>query len=228
MVRKKKTRMEVVNAYGVIYPLTCVLAKGGHAIIYRTVNPQVVAKVEIQKGPGQLALLRKEQEFMRNFKGVTGLAHSLDVYWNIKYYKSEVLNVMYMPYYPFALEELQCSLIDIARQLKNALLELHNRGLVHRDVNPGNIRGKTANELVLIDFGLCAVESRLPNKTKVATGTMPFISESVVEGNRYRFKDDMVSACKVIHYLSNRDHWLTTPCPNDIQVFFLGDPMMTT
>jgi hypothetical protein len=219
--------MEVINRYGVEPKLTSLYAKGGHAMICLCEDPAWVAKVEIQQGPGKLALLRKEQEFMRDFKGVPGLAYSGDVYWNIPhpYLKDHVYNVMYTPFYPFALEEMKCSLLDIAVQLKAALNALHARGLVHRDVNPGNIRGITATRLVLIDFGLCAIESRLvqPKGKYVATGTPPFISESVMQGNVYTKRDDMVSACKVIHYLYDRENWLTQECPKDIVNLFFGD-----
>ena len=223
--------MEVINKYGVMPKLSHRLAEGGHAIIYYTSDSSVVAKVELQKGPGQLALLRKEQEFMRNFKGVPGLAYSMDVYWNIPAEQIKhmdwVYNVMYMPYYPLALEEMTCPLISIALQLKNALQELHKRGLVHRDVNPGNIRGVNASQLVLIDFGLCAIEARLPKvKSKIPVGTLPFISESVLEGNKYTYRDDMVSAAKVIHYLSDKFSWQSKECPQDICNLFLGDFMV--
>lgn len=222
--------MKVVNEYGVMPQLTTLYAKGGHASIYCTLNPSLVAKVELQKGPGQLALLRKEQEFMRDFKNVNGLAYSCDVYWNIPhpYLKDHVYNVMYMPFYPYRLEEMKCSLVEVAMQLKEALQRLHDKGLVHRDVNPGNIRGMNLGRLVLIDFGLCVVQGRLvapkPNsKSYVAVGTPPFISESVLHGNVYTKRDDMVSACKVIHYLYDPVHWATKECPKDIMSLFLGD-----
>lgn len=230
--RQKEKEMEIINRYGVAPPLTYQVAQGGHAMIYATSDPCIVAKVELQKGPGQLALLRKEQEFMRNFKGVPGLAYSMDVYWNIPAQDVKqmnyVYNVMYMPFYPLAVEDMTCPLISIALQLKSALQELHKRGLVHRDVNPGNIRGETSSKLVLIDFGLCAVESRLPKtKTKIPVGTPPFISESVIEGNKYTYRDDMVSATKVIHYLADKFSWQTKECPKDIYNLFLGDFMVT-
>ncbi len=213
--------VEVINKYVEEHPLTVLYAQGGHARIYCTSNPNLVAKVELQKGPGQLALLRKEQEFMRDFKNIPGLAHSNDVYWNIAhpYLKDHVFNVMYMPFYPFTIEELTCSLWDVAKQLKASLDRLHERGLVHRDVNPGNIRGLTPTQLVLIDFGLCAIQARL-KASKVAVGTPPFISESVLHGNVYTKRDDMVSACKVMQYMYEREK---QECPREVLCLFLGE-----
>ena len=225
--------IEIINQYGVEPKLVSLYAKGGHAMICTCEDPSLVAKVELQQGPGKLALLRKEQEFMRDFKGVPGLAHSCDVYWNIPhpYLKDHVFNVMYTPFYPYRLEELKLTPYEVAVQLKAALDRLHDRGLVPRDINPGNIRGSSLKELVLIDFGLCAVTSRLyysrPSKGAhfVATGTPPFISDSVQRGNMYTKNDDVESACKVICYLIDPDHWMTRPCPKEVEELFFGHRM---
>ena len=44
--------------------------------------------------------------------------------------------------------------IEYARQIASALDQLHSRGILHRDLKPGNIMVRSDNSLALIDFGL--------------------------------------------------------------------------
>jgi serine/threonine protein kinase len=44
--------------------------------------------------------------------------------------------------------------VEYTRQIAGALGELHNRGILHRDLKPGNIMVRENGSLALIDFGL--------------------------------------------------------------------------
>jgi hypothetical protein len=206
-------------------PLIGVVGKGSHSIIFKTANPEIVAKVEYQEGPGKLALLAREQGWMRQFLYDNHLAHSLDVLWNVSI-KDEpgcVYNVVYMPYYPLSIHDLVrfSSPVMVATQLKEAIAQLHKHDLVHRDIHPNNIRGMANGCLVLIDFGLTMkVDNKPVSKKKLPpVGTDGFISESVLAGNPYTFRDDYVSASKVIHSLIKPQTFMDEPCPMDIQQF---------
>ena len=221
--------------YTIANPLIGVVGKGSHSIIFRTANPEIVAKVEYQEGPGKLALLAREQGWMRQFLYDNHLAHSLDVLWNVPiqddlerpphivYEPGCVYNVVYMPYYPLSIHDLVrlSSPVIVATQLREAISQLHKHGLVHRDIHPENIRGMANGCLVLIDFGLTMkVDNKPASKKKLPpVGTDGFISESVLAGNPYTFRDDYVSASKVIHSLIKPQTFMDEPCPMDIQQF---------
>ncbi len=44
--------------------------------------------------------------------------------------------------------------VECIRQIGEALVEVHNEGVVHRDVNPKNIIRRRNGRAVLIDFGI--------------------------------------------------------------------------
>lgn len=70
--------------------------------------------------------------------------------------------------------------VDVALAVSNALAAVHERGMVHRDVNPSNIvRNADTGEVRLIDFGLATTLSRqAATATAVGqlTGTLRYLA----------------------------------------------------
>jgi serine/threonine protein kinase len=78
---------------------------------------------------------------------------------------------------------------EIVRQLALALAHFHDRGLLHRDLKPGNVRVTKAPERrpVLIDFGLAlrlnSRASRLPRANEI-TGTLWYMPPEQINPGR--------------------------------------------
>jgi PAS domain S-box-containing protein len=70
--------------------------------------------------------------------------------------------------------------LAIAIQLCQALESVHDEGVIHRDVNPGNVVCNVDADLVrIIDFGLATLAPReFPDSTAITrlTGTLPYVS----------------------------------------------------
>src|SRR5262249_54454033 len=70
--------------------------------------------------------------------------------------------------------------LAIAIQLCQALQSIHDEGVIHRDINPGNVVVNLDAELVrIIDFGLATMSPReYPDATVIThlTGTLPYVS----------------------------------------------------
>ena len=70
--------------------------------------------------------------------------------------------------------------LDIAIQASAALGHIHQRGIIHKDINPSNIVWSSrSNQLKIIDFGVAtrlSTESPALTNPKVIEGTLPYIS----------------------------------------------------
>jgi serine/threonine protein kinase len=69
----------------------------------------------------------------------------------------------------------------IILQTARALTHLHERGIVHRDVKPGNILIDAENTVKLCDLGL-AVKSGADGDAEVTAGTIDYIAPEQAEG----------------------------------------------
>lgn len=79
---------------------------------------------------------------------------------------------------PYTLEEIQ----PLAQGIATALQDVHNAGVVHRDLKPGNVM-LTESGPMIIDFGIAQVldDARL-TRTGMVTGTPGFLDPDVVIG----------------------------------------------
>jgi hypothetical protein len=82
----------------------------------------------------------------------------------------------------------------IARELASALAHAHARGLVHRDVKPGNVLFDLEGSAKISDFGIAQVEGA-PTLTEAGTllGTAAYISPEQAIGERVTPASDVYS-----------------------------------
>lgn len=73
--------------------------------------------------------------------------------------------------------------LDIAIQIATGLAQAHEKGIVHRDINPSNIIVQENGTVKIIDFGLTKLLSgeRL-TQTGTAKGTVPYMSPEQAKG----------------------------------------------
>lgn len=105
---------------------------------------------------------------------------------------------------------------DIAAQIAAALDAAHARGLVHRDVKPGNILVAAGDHIYLTDFGLTKriAETRGMTKTGMFVGTLDYIAPEQVEGRRVDARTDVYAlGCVLYEMLSG-----TVPFPRDSDI----------
>lgn len=106
----------------------------------------------------------------------------------------------------------QKNLRDVAAMLARiaqALAALHNAGVVHRDLKPGNVIVKNGWQPVLVDFGI----SYVPGKTQASKenlGTLEYVAPEQAEGESADAKADLY-ALGVMAY-----EWLTGKRPLEI------------
>ncbi|MBT8085882.1 MAG: protein kinase [Woeseia sp.] len=90
--------------------------------------------------------------------------------------------------------------LDIVRQIADALDHAHNRGVIHADIKPGNVMLLPDNTAKLIDFGIARVRqlgsSRIEPTATVKAATPQYSSMQVLTGEEPVASDDVFSlAC---------------------------------
>ena len=88
--------------------------------------------------------------------------------------------------------------VDIAVQVARGLGAAHARGVVHRDVKPGNIMLTTGGAVKLLDFGLATgPNAQLADGT--APGTIPYMSPEQTRGDALGPQSDLWSLGVVLY-----------------------------
>jgi serine/threonine protein kinase len=111
--------------------------------------------------------------------------------------------------------------IDLAGQVAAALDAAHVRGLIHRDVKPGNVlverHGGSSEHAYLTDFGLA--KAAVGGDTGLTmsgafVGTVDYVAPEQLRGERVDARTDVYSlGCMLFHMLAGR-----VPFPRDNQV----------
>ncbi|MBI5960740.1 MAG: protein kinase [Chloroflexi bacterium] len=151
------------------------VGRGGMATVYKAYDPatdrHVAIKVlpeEFAQDSGFLARFEREARVVASLQHV----HVLPVF---EYGQKEGVTYLVMPYISSGTlkEHLEKHKLDLAEavrifgQLGDAVDYAHRRGVVHRDLKPGNVLMDTSGNALLTDFGL----TRMAESASTLTGT---------------------------------------------------------
>jgi serine/threonine protein kinase len=95
--------------------------------------------------------------------------------------------------------------IDIAEQVADGLAFAHERGVVHRDIKPGNIMLMPRGRVKIMDFGIARVRiSDLKTQTGTRLGTPKYMSPEQVLGRAADHRSDIFSVGIVLYEMLTR------------------------
>ena len=89
--------------------------------------------------------------------------------------------------------------IGLVEQICDGLAFAHARGVVHRDLKPGNIHIQPLGQVKILDFGLARLASSDMTKTGTVMGTPHYMSPEQVRGQKADARSDVFSLGAVFY-----------------------------
>jgi serine/threonine-protein kinase len=195
------------------YEITERLGKGGMASVYRAHDPSIERDVAVKFLHATLAQDDEYRErFLREARAAGSLAHPNIVTVH------DVGQIQGRPYMAMELLDGQTlsDLLDkdrmlpvrdavlIGMQLARALGYAHARGIVHRDIKPGNIMLLRDGQTIKVtDFGIAHMDDGGRAQTQVGAvlGTPQYMSPEQTRGEKLDGRSDLFSAGIVLYQM---------------------------
>jgi serine/threonine protein kinase len=95
---------------------------------------------------------------------------------------------------------------EIGREVARALAAAHERGVVHRDVKPGNVMITPDGRVKVVDFGIArAAGAESVTKSGIVLGSAPYISPEQARGEPGNERSDIYAlGCVLYHMLTGQ------------------------
>jgi serine/threonine-protein kinase len=184
------------------YEIKAELGRGGMATVYRAYDPQFEREVAIKVLPPEMLHdPRFRARFKREAKTIAMLEHPAIVpVYDFGEEEGQLYFVMrYMPGGSLSdlLKKGPLSVEEAARimdRLVPALDEAHSKGIIHRDMKPGNILFDRLGDPYISDFGIAKLSESQTNVTGSAIlGTPAYMSPEQAQGEAIDGRSDIYS-----------------------------------
>jgi len=181
------------------YQIQTKLGEGGMGVVYKAQDTKLERTVALKFVAQHLVsqdVVRKR--FEREAKAVAGLDHPNictvfeigegegTVFLAMAFVEGSTLKDL-IAQRPLKLPDA----LDIAIQTAEGIRAAHQKGIVHRDIKPGNIMVNLQKQVKIMDFGLAHFNDATITQTEVVTGTPAYMSPEQAAGQPTDRRTDM-------------------------------------
>lgn len=181
---------QVLDVISNRYELTDKLGEGGMGAVYEAIDrltSEIVAikRVRLNKALSEEVAHRTRLALTREFQTLATLRHP-NIIGVLDYgFDAEQNPFFAMPllkdaelFHKAAWERDDLGKVDLLLQMLQALAYIHRRGILHRDLKPGNVLVLTDGQVKVLDFGLAATQE----ESKETIGTLHYMSPEALAG----------------------------------------------
>ena len=193
------------------YKILELLGEGGMAFVYKAEDKQLKRIVAIKTlKPNYVQQEKFVERFKREAQTVANLNHPNIVQifdWGIEdepffvmeYIEGNTLTSIIAKKKTISIGDI----LFIGAQVSDGLQAAHNRGLVHRDIKPGNIMITPSGKVKVTDFGIVSIQNEDSDITKTGSilGTASYISPEQAQGKQVSVESDLYSLGTVMYEL---------------------------
>ena len=193
------------------YEILEILGEGGMAFVYKARDTQLERFVAIKTlKPNYVNQETFVDRFKREAKTAANLNHPNIVqifdwgiegepYFVMEYIEGNTLTSIIGKNRTISLSDI----LFIGAQVSSGLHAAHQKGLVHRDIKPGNIMITPDGKVKVTDFGIVSLQNEESDITKTGSilGTASYISPEQAQGKPVYIESDLYSLGTVLYEL---------------------------
>ena len=193
------------------YEITQLLGEGGMSYVYKAIDKQLQRTVAIKTlKPNYVEQEKFVERFKREAQTAANLNHPNIVQifdWGIgdepffvmEYIEGNTLTSIIANKRTISMNDI----LFIGAQVSSGLQAAHSKGLVHRDIKPGNIMITPQGKVKVTDFGIVSLQNEESDITKTGSilGTASYISPEQAQGKPVSKESDLYSLGTVLYEL---------------------------
>ena len=193
------------------YEITQLLGEGGMSYVYKAIDKQLQRTVAIKTlKPNYVEQEKFVERFKREAQTAANLNHANIVQifdWGIgdepffvmEYIEGNTLTSIIANKRTISMNDI----LFIGAQVSSGLQAAHSKGLVHRDIKPGNIMITPEGKVKVTDFGIVSLQNEESDITKTGSilGTASYISPDQAQGKPVSKESELYSLGTVLYEL---------------------------